>query len=316
MIDETYRHARWNIHGGVHETMDTRQQNTLYNHASYETDPQALFVKYASVPGEDLRCEACALRWLGEATAEGGIRVAKVIDADMGQLREERVRQVPPSREAARQIGQALARMHAAGAPWWGCPPQGWDFTWGDAYVLQQSRIPVVPQQSAPDTWGAFYAEYRVRAFAQQARDEGELDAADVRLIEKLCVRLERGDFDAPQPALVEQRIVPSSGAVTCARLHGDLWAGNVLYDDSATGATLIDPLAHGGHAETDLAMLQLFGYPYLDEVLAAYNEISPLADGWQDRVPLHQLAPLLHHVVLYDGPYVASALRVVRRYV
>lgn len=274
------------------------------------------FTKHASAPGEDLRCEACALRWLGEAEGEGGIHVARVFEANKDKLSEERVRQVPPSREAARQIGRALAHMHAARAPWWGCPPQGWDFTWGDAYALQQSRIPVVCRDGAPDTWGAFYAEYRVRAFARQARDEGELDAADVRQIEKLCVRLERGVFDAPQPALVEQHIASSGGAVTCARLHGDLWAGNVLYGDSATGATLIDPLAYGGHAETDLAMLQLFGFPYLDDVFAAYDEVSPLADGWRDRVPLHQLAPLLHHVVLYGGPYVASALRVVRRYV
>ena len=277
---------------------------------------EAPFVKRASAAGEDMRCEASALRWLGVATADGGIHVAAVIDADRAQLQEERVHQAPPSPERARLIGRGLARMHAAGAPWWGCPPDGWGFVWGDAYVLQQSRVPVARREEAPDTWGAFYAEYRVRAFARQARDEGERDAAQVRLVERLCARLERSDFDAPQPALVEQRIASSGGTLVCARLHGDLWAGNVLYDDSATGATLIDPLAHGGHAETDLAMLQLFGYPYLDEGLAAYNAVSPLADGWRDRVSLHQLAPLLHHVVLYGSPYIGAAMRVVRRFV
>ena len=277
---------------------------------------EAPFVKRASAAGEDMRCEASALRWLGEATADGGIHVAAVIDADRAQLQEERVHQAPPSPERARLIGRGLARMHAAGAPWWGCPPDGWGFVWGDAYVLQQSRVPVARREEAPDTWGAFSAEYRVRAFARQVRDEGELDAAQVRLVERLCARLERSDFDAPQPALVEQRIASSGGTLVCARLHGDLWAGNVLYDDSDTGATLIDPFAHGGHAETDLAMLQRFGYPYLDEVLAAYNEVSPLADGWRDRVSLHQLAPLLHHVVLYGGSYIGAAMRIVHRYV
>ena len=62
--------------------------------------------------------------------------------------------------------------------------------------------------------------------------------------------------------------------------------------------------------------MLQLFGFPYLDDVLAAYDEVSPLADGWRDRVPLHQLAPLLHHVVLYGGSYIGAAMRIVHRYV
>lgn len=275
-----------------------------------------LFTKQAYAACEDMRCEACALAWLGEATAEGGMHVAEVASADAVTLAEERVHQVSPSPERARLVGRSLARMHAAGAPWWGCPPRGWDFAWGDAYVLQHSRVPVVGRESAPGTWGAFYAEYRIRAFARQARDQGTLDAAQARRIETLCSRLERGDFDTPQPALVERRIAASGGTITCARLHGDLWAGNVLYGGRETGATLIDPLAHGGHAEADLAMLQLFGFPYLNEVLAAYDEASPLADGWRDRVPLHQLAPLLHHVVLYGDAYVGAAMRVVNRYV
>ena len=86
------------------------------------------------------------------------------------------------------------------------------------------------------------------------------------------------------------------------ARLHGDLWSGNVLW--APDGAWLIDPAAHGGHRETDLAMLALFGCPHLDAVLAAYDEAAPLADGWRARVPTHQLFPLLVHVVLFGrGP-------------
>lgn len=83
----------------------------------------------------------------------------------------------------------------------------------------------------------------------------------------------------------------------------------------AATGGALIDPMAYGGHAETDLAMLQLFGYPYLEEVLAGYNDVSPLADGWRERVGLHQLAPLLLHCVLFGGGYVPEAISCARRY-
>ena len=75
--------------------------------------------------------------------------------------------------------------------------------------------------------------------------------------------------------------------------------------------AWLIDPAAHGGHRETDLAMLALFGCPHLHRVLAAYDEGAPLGDGWQARVPTHQLFPLLVHVVLFGRSYAALYVRV-----
>ncbi len=90
------------------------------------------------------------------------------------------------------------------------------------------------------------------------------------------------------------------------ARIHGDLWSGNVLW--SGGKGWLIDPAAHGGHRETDLAMLALFGAPYRDEILAAYDAVTPLAAGWRARVPLHQLHPLLVHACLFGEPYGAQA--------
>lgn len=110
--------------------------------------------------------------------------------------------------------------------------------------------------------------------------------------------RLAGGEFDDDDPP---------------ARLHGDLWAGNVLW--TAKGATLIDPAAHGGHRETDLAMLALFGAPHLERIIAAYREAHPLADGWPTRVALHQLHPVMLHAVLFGGGYAAQALTIARRY-
>ena len=81
------------------------------------------------------------------------------------------------------------------------------------------------------------------------------------------------------------------------------------------TGGVLIDPMAYGGHAETDLAMLSLFGHPLLEEVLLGYDEASPLADGWRERVGLHQLAPLLLHCVLFGGWYLDETVAMARRY-
>ncbi len=93
--------------------------------------------------------------------------------------------------------------------------------------------------------------------------------------------------------------LLPPGGPVL---LHGDLWWGNVLFGQDGR-SWLIDPSVHGGHAEEDLAMLALFG-TVPDRLLHAYAEIQPLQAGWEERVRLFQLAPLLVHAVLFGGSY------------
>jgi fructosamine-3-kinase len=229
--------------------------------------------------------EAAGLRWLREA---GGPPVPAVLDADGGRLVTELVPAGSPDRRAAEELGRGLARMHAAGAPAFGAAPPG-----GPA----DARIGAAPMRNAPaPSWPEWYAADRLLPYLRTARDAGTLSADDAGEIEAVADRL---------PALAGPAEPP-------ARLHGDLWSGNVLW--SPTGAVLIDPAAHGGHRETDLAMLALFGCPHLDAVLAAYDEAAPLADGWRDRVPLHQLFPLLVHVVLFGGGYGAQAVSAARR--
>ena len=252
--------------------------------------------------------EAAALRWLAEAEADGGLHVARVVSASDTELVEERTTTGAATVDAARRAGAALAVTHAAGAPWWGCPPAGWR----GAYRLDHSLTPTVEKQMAPSTWGAFYAEYRVMHYVRTLRDEGSYDVSEAALFERLASRLCSGFFDAPQPALVEKR------GHEVARLHGDLWAGNLLWDtnpENATGAALIDPMACGGHAETDLAMLDLFGCSHLEELLRGYQEASALADGWRERIGLHQMAPLLLHGVLFGGHFLWYALQMAKRY-
>ena len=146
------------------------------------------------------------------------------------------------------------------------------------------------------DSW---YAEDRIAPYLASAHDAGTLDRADVALVERLCERLP-GLAGPPEPP---------------ARLHGDLWSGNVLWPrrPGRAGACLIDPAAHGGHRETDLAMLALFGLPGLDRVLAAYDDVTPPAPGRPDRVALQQVFPLLVHVVLFGGGYRGQVLAAVR---
>lgn len=257
---------------------------------------------------DELLCEAAGLTWLAEAEGAGGIHVAQVYEASRTRLVEERIATGSPNPSAARRIGAALARTHAAGAPWFGCPPPACP----DARGIGRAATPYVHRDEAPGTWGAFFAEFRMRYYVRLLRDDGSFGKREADLLERVATRVENGLFDAPEPALVRDAGAP------CARLHGDLWAGNVLYladKDASCGGALIDPMAYGGHAEVDLAMLQLFGYPCIDEVLRGYDETSPLTYGWQERVGLWQLAPLLLHCVLFGGGYIPETLMVARRY-
>lgn len=268
----------------------------------------ATYVK-PSGPGVNTRGEAAGLRWLAGAEAGGGVRVAHVIDVDDRRLVLERIAQRRPTRAAARGFGAALAVTHAAGASWLGQPPQGW----GGPMFVGRSHTPLVPRSDAPAAWGKFYARYRIGNFLKALVDRHALAHEQAAIFERVMARLEGGEFDVPEPRLVER------SGVACARLHGDLWAGNVLWADegqNSTGAVLIDPMASGGHAETDLAFLDLFGLPYLHEVLNAYDAASPLSDGWRGRVALHQIGPLLFHAVLFGGGYLGQALSAARAYV
>ena len=222
---------------------------------------------------EDLRGEAAALAWLKEAEQQGGLPAVTVISSSQDTLIEEQIVTTVPTAQVARKAGRALAITHAAGAGWYGCPPPDWH---GNSYVISGVCTPVVSQENSYTSWGAFFAHERLEPYMKYARDRQVLQASHIKILERICTRLDRGDFDTPQPLLVEQASTNSN--IACARIHGDLWAGNLLWDANPTnpiGAILIDPMAHGGHAETDLAMLALFGCAYLKEFIEGYESIS-----------------------------------------
>lgn len=242
----------------------------------------------AGAPPLAYAIEAAGLSWLAQA---GGAAVVGVLDLAADHLDLERVPSAAPTPDSAEAFGRALALTHAAGAPAFGCAPPGVSAPEG---WIGRARLPFGRWES----WAPMYAQDRVAPYARLAADRGALSRAELRAVEHVITRLPDGDLGGPpEPP---------------ARLHGDLWSGNVLW--STGGAVLIDPAAHGGHRETDLAMLALFGAPYLERVLAAYDEAAPLGGGWQDRVGLHQLHPLLVHAALFGGGYGAQAAAVARR--
>ncbi|MGC5166103.1 fructosamine kinase family protein [Luteimicrobium sp. DT211] len=258
----------------------------------------------ADAPAGFFRCEAAGLAWLGDAwrplvpDGPSGPRVVRVKGVGDGHLDLERIEPAAPTADAAARFGRELAVLHDAGAPAWGSPPPGWS---GDAFFGPLDD-PLPLPTGAWDTWAAFWGEARLRPVAAQGVTRGALARPDADGLHRLADRAGRWDTGEPP-----------------ARVHGDLWSGNVLWapatattggaDGSggtgAVEAVLIDPAAHGGHREADLAMLALFGAPHLDVVLAAYDATHPLAPGWRRRVACHQVYPVAVHAVLFGGGYV-----------
>lgn len=246
----------------------------------------------AGAPPGFFACEAAGLAWL---RVRGGAPVVAVRGVGADHLDLEQLTEVPPTRRAARELGRGLAVTHDAGARRFGSPPDGWS---GDGFFGPLDQPLPMPAGDYA-SWGAFQADCRLEPLAAAAERRRVLRDDDVALLRRLADVLRRGDLDDDDPP---------------ARLHGDLWSGNVLW--TPAGATLIDPAAHGGHRESDLAMLALFGCPHLTDVLDAYQGAHPLRRGWQHRVALHQVYPVGMHAVLFGGGYAAQLRRLVLPYV
>ncbi len=227
--------------------------------------------------------EAAGLDWI---RVRGGPPVPRVHEVTATSLRIDRVALAEPTVAVADDFGHRLAVLHATGAATYGAPWTGFIGPVDD----------LLPMDNAPSaTWADHFRDRRVLPALKVAVARGGVEPRDAADVTQVVERLEE--------------LVPEEGP---ARLHGDLWSGNVLW--AADAAWLIDPAAHGGHRETDLAMLALFGLPHLDRVLAAYRDTTPLADGWRERTGVHQLWPLLVHAALFGPAYGHRAGQTARR--
>lgn len=238
-------------------------------------DGSSLFTK--TWPGPDpvpdgfFAAEAAGLRWLA---GPGAVAVPEVVVALDDLLALQWIPPGPATPAAAERFGRELAALHRAGAAGFGA---AWP---GFVGRLPQDNSPT------PPPWSSWFAGHRLAPHLRTSADRGALAPADVALVERVLARIDRYAVDEPP-----------------ARIHGDLWPGNLLW--TAERVWLVDPAAQGGHRETDLATLALFGgAPYLDRILAAYREAWPLAGGWAARVPLHQLHLLLVHTALFGAPW------------
>ena len=244
-------------------------------------------------PERFFECEGKGLKWLSEAHKYGGPRVAEVFDWGNSYLNIERIDTHSATPMAAFEFGASLAHMHDYGAKYFGEPPADYD---GTCYFGPLSD----PVEMPTGTWSNvidYLADGRLRPMVELGIARGELTKSDLDLtnevIDALPDLLGKAAEDKP------------------ARVHGDLWSGNVLWTKSSDGehteAVLIDPAAHGGHREEDLAMLHLFGISYFRQILDGYQSVHPLKAGFEQRMIIWQLYPIAGHCVFFGGGYVSE---------
>ena len=247
-------------------------------------DGRRVFAKtHPSPPPKHFTTEAAGLVWLRESDAVNVPEVLTVSD-DPPFLVLEWIEEGPPDASTEERLGRSLAAMHRAGAASFGREDR------------RSTGSRGLPNEPCP-TWVEFYSTQRLLPLARLARDCGALRASAVRELESVAGRLEQLGGDPEPPA----------------RLHGDLWAGNRLVGVDGRN-WLIDPAAHGGHREFDLAMMQLFG-GFGGACFDAYEDVFPLCEGWSQRVALHQLAPLVVHAIKFGSSYPAAVEAALARY-
>lgn len=227
--------------------------------------------------------EAAGLR----ALRSFGARVPKVYELGDGHLIIELVaaQGSAPVSSPEYTFGQELAQLHLASQK--AAPP---DQTFGSldglsAWFLGGAAIDLRTTTTLYES----LVVNRIQALTERAVDAGRLDAVALDMAHEVSAE----HLGQAEPATL---------------VHGDLWAGNRMVDDSGA-SWLIDPSCHWGHREQDIAMMQLFG-GFGAEVIDGYQDTFPLAAGWQQRVPTFQLVPLLVHALLFGGGYGAATLR------
>jgi len=250
-------------------------------------DRRSVFLKTnAHAPLTMFGAEAEGLEFLREARA---LRIPAVLAVSLpGEsppfLLLEFLRPARPRADFDVTLGRGLAALHRFGAPSFGFRAPNFI-----ARLAQENR--------AHASWAEFYRERRLEPQLRAAEAAGRASPTLRRKFELLFAKL---------PELVGEAEPP-------ARLHGDLWSGNVHVDEHGAPC-LIDPAVYGGHREMDLAMMRLFG-GFSERAFAAYAEAFPLARGHAERVHLYQLYPLLVHVNLFGGGYSSSLERALSVY-
>lgn len=152
-----------------------------------------------------------------------------------------------------------------------------------------------LPQQNHVHAdWYTFLAEQRLLPLLKMSVDSGLLNSGDIKSFDRFMGNL--------------SNLIP---AETPSLLHGDLWSGNFITNPLGE-ACLIDPAVYFGHREMDIAMTKLFG-GFSPEFYQSYNKEFPLEKGWEKRVEINLLYPLLVHLLLFGESYSGQIRRILK---
>ena len=256
-------------------------------------DGSRAFVKRAAGHPGMFACEAdglCAL------AAAGAIRVPAVLAVAPAALVLEMIESAPRKAGFFEDFGRRFAALHRHRGKSCGFPHDNFI----GATPQPNRPLDAAWNEAAPDDgsgWARFFLERRLRFQTRLAAERGGgelgrlLDRAEGRIVDLLS--------SAPELPVL---------------LHGDLWGGNFIADETGS-ACLIDPAVYYGHREADLAMTRLFG-GFDGRFYAAYDEALPLAPGHAERLPIYQLYHVLNHFNLFGGGYGEQSRRILQRYV
>jgi len=250
--------------------------------ASHET----YFIKtHPSPPPGFFAREARGLNLLSQTQTVSIPRVVSVVEEEnVSCLILEWITSGPASSRSSMSFGQDLAKLHRTSSDVFGLEEDNYLGT------LQQLNLPT-------KDWVEFYRDRRLYPLLQRAHQSGMLPSKLMRESDVLLTNL---------PSILGPIEAPSL-------LHGDLWGGNRMIDKAGT-SWLIDPAVYFGNREVDLAMMRLFG-GFPQEVFEAYHATYPLSPGWQDRIDIYQLYPMLIHLNLFGTSYLGSVERILHRY-
>ena len=181
------------------------------------------------------------------------------------------------------QFGQSLAEIHRETQSHFGLDHQNYIGS-----LFQDNTF--------EPSWSEFYINRRLHPLCKKAFDKGQLNRSTLKAFENLYRKLDEIYPNEP-PAL----------------LHGDLWGGNRAFTTEGNPC-IYDPAVYYGHREIDLAMTRLFG-GFPDEMYHAYHQKYPLEPGWEARISIGQLYPLLVHVILFGGGYAGQVQSILGRF-
>jgi len=223
---------------------------------------------------------------LGYLSEHSGLPVPRVLHTSGSLLVMEHLTGLSAFDERAeRHAAELLAALHGVR---------------GESFGLERDTlIGGLPQPNArADRWVPFFAEHRLVEMGRQAAEAGRLPAQTLGRLGDLAGRLDDWLDEPERPSLI----------------HGDVWSGNVLAEGGRiTG--FLDPAIYYAHPEVELAFITLFG-TFGRAFFQRYGELRPIRDGFfEARRDLYNLYPLLVHVRLFGGGYLAQVERTLDRF-